>query len=73
MRPVLPALALTLLAALPACRHVRFNEKERLADRTMIFDYDRLGTEARAHVTTPREAAVGGFTGPVGAGGCGCN
>lgn len=56
-----------------SCMHVRFNEKERLADRTMIFDYDPVGTEMRAHVLTPREAAIGGFTGGVGAGGCGCN
>jgi uncharacterized protein DUF4266 len=70
------ALALSLAALAlsgAACTHVRFNQKERLADRTMMFDYDSTGAELRAHVLTPREGAVGGFTGSVGAGGCGCD
>jgi hypothetical protein len=64
---------LLLLASLAGCTHVRFNEKERLADRTMMFDYDFMGSEMRGHILTPREASLGGFTGTVGAGGCGCN
>jgi hypothetical protein len=74
MKRVRILLLLSLLGACAGCAHqVRFNEKERLADRTMIFDYDFLGSEMRGHMITPREASLGGFTGTVGAGGCGCN
>ena len=60
------------LAFASGCTHVRFNEKERLADRTMIFDHDFVGAEMQGHILTPREGAIGGFY-SVGAGGCGCN
>jgi hypothetical protein len=71
MKGVVLLLVILLLSA--GCTHVRFNEKERLADRTMMFDYDFMGAEMRGHILTPREASLGGFTGTVGAGGCGCN
>lgn len=64
---------LGLLALLvTSCTHVKFNERERLADRIMIFDSNPLYSEMRGHVITPREAAIGGFS-AIGAGGCGCN
>jgi hypothetical protein len=50
---------------------VRAHEKERLADRTMQFDYDGEEAAADAHVQVNREGATGG-TGTRG-GGCGCN
>ena len=55
-----------------SCTHVKFNERERLADRIMMFDANPLYAEMRGHVITPREAAIGGFS-AIGAGGCGCN
>jgi len=55
-----------------SCTHVKFNERERLGDRIMIFDSNPLYSELRGHVITPREAAIGGFS-AIGAGGCGCN
>ncbi len=67
------AAATILLATLGSgCANVRFNEMERLGDRTMIFDYDALARDLHAHVLTPREGSVGGFS-SIGAGGCGCN
>src|SRR5438132_1524534 len=63
MRRLSWLLLIMTIAALAGqgCTHVRFNEKERLADRTMIFDYDPLGAEMRGHILTPREGAIGGF------------
>ena len=66
-------IALVILAlALSGCTTVRFNQQKRLAQPAMNFDSDSLTAELRAHVLTPREAAIGGFT-ARGAGGCGCN
>jgi hypothetical protein len=67
------SLLLLVWVCLAGCTHVRFNEKERLADRIMMFDADPIGAEMRGHALTPREGAIGGFTGALGAGGCGCN
>jgi len=64
-------LTLALLAALAACAEVPFNEKERLNDRIMAFDEDAAGAEMRQNMITPREGALGGFSG-AGAGGCSC-
>jgi Domain of unknown function (DUF4266) len=63
-----------IVLALPlvGCTGVRANQKERLSDRIMAFDYDRVHTEMMGHITTPREGAIGGFS-SAGAGGCGCN
>jgi hypothetical protein len=61
-----------LLFVASGCTNVRFNEKERLANRAMYFDYDHIGAEMQGHILTPREGAIGGFY-AVGAGGCGCN
>jgi hypothetical protein len=66
------AAVLLLLLALGGCSHVRFNEKERLADRQMQFDADPLAAELRGHILTPREGSIGGSSN-IGAGGCGCN
>ncbi len=55
-----------------SCTQVRFNEKQKHADRIMQFDYDPLASDIQNHVTTSREASIGGFS-SAGAGGCGCN
>ena len=60
------------LSILAGCSSVRFNQKERLGDRIMIFDYDHVAAELRGHILAPREASLGGFS-AGGAGGCGCN
>jgi hypothetical protein len=54
------------------CTAVSITEQQRFSDRTMMFDADGVDAELRAHVVSPREASIGGFT-AVGAGGCGCN
>jgi hypothetical protein len=64
--------AILLGLFLGGCSHVRFNEKERLADRAMLLDADPLNKELRGHILSPREGAIGGNNN-VGAGGCGCN
>lgn len=61
-----------IILGLSGCTTVRFNQQKRLAEPVMNFDADSLTSELRAHVLTPREAAIGGFT-ARGAGGCGCN
>jgi hypothetical protein len=67
-------LACALLLAACGCKTVRFNEQERLqTDRALAFDFDALDVEMRGRILTPREGALGGFTGSAGAGGCGCN
>ncbi len=67
-------LVTALLLALCGCKTVRFNEQERLqTDRALALDPDILDVEMRGRILTPREAALGGFTGSAGAGGCGCN
>lgn len=63
-----------LLVMASGCKTVRFNEQERLqTDRALAFDPDALDVEMRGRIITPREGAIGGFTGSAGAGGCGCN
>ena len=68
------ALAVLVLALLLAagCGKVRFNQKQRLGDEAMQFDFDAPMSELTGHIYTPREGAIGGFS-AAGAGGCGCN
>ncbi len=67
------ALVLCLIFVLgTGCTAVSITEQQRFADRTMVFDADGVDAELRAHVVSPREASIGGFT-AIGAGGCGCN
>jgi len=70
MKRILGLIFLSLIFT--ACTHVKFNERERLADRIMMLDANPLYAEMRGHMITPREAAIGGFS-AIGAGGCGCN
>ena len=63
---------IALSLPLVGCTGVRANQKERLSDRIMAFDYDHVHTEMMGHTMTPREGAIGGFS-SAGAGGCGCN
>lgn len=70
-RAVRLALALGLLAALCACKTVRFNERERLSQADMQFDHDPLQAQIDAHVLQARQGAAGDFAGG-GGGGCGC-
>lgn len=60
-----------ILLFMTGCPHVPFHEKELLADRIMIFDYDGVGAEMHGRMITPREGAIGGMS-SVGAGGCSC-
>jgi hypothetical protein len=65
--------SLLALAAIAGCGRyaVRPNEKELLADRTMLFDPDEQEARADDHVLENREGSSGGRG--SGGGGCGCN
>lgn len=70
LKILLPILLISIM--LGGCTSVRFNQKQRLGDRTMIFDYDAAAAKMQGHILTPREGSIGGFS-SAGAGGCGCN
>ena len=63
---------IVILLSCTACGKVEFQDRERLSDRIMIFDYDGLGADMAGHIMTPRQGTMGGFT-SIGAGGCACN
>ena len=63
--------ALTLLALLPGCTHVKPWQRGTLSDYSMRADRDPVGMSLDEHIYFSREAASGGRG--VGGGGCGCN
>jgi hypothetical protein len=64
-------LAALCCAALNGCASVRAYERERLADRIMLFDTDAAEAARELHWIEAREGSTGG-TGGAG-GGCACN
>ncbi len=57
--------------ACASCVSVKVYEKERLADRTMVFDYNEIVSTLDVDVLAAREGSIGGFS-YEGAGGCSC-
>lgn len=62
---------LVLLSLSTGCASVKYYQKERLADRTMVFDYDVVPSMTRADIITTREGSIGGFS-SANAAGCSC-
>lgn len=62
---------ISLNVLLVGCVSVKIHEKERLADRTMIFDYDSTVSAVRSDIITTREGSIGGFS-SANAAGCSC-
>lgn len=72
MRIFFTVFALLLsIVAFSSCAPVKFYQKERLADRTMIFDYDTAVSAVRSDIVTTREGSIGGFS-SANAAGCSC-
>lgn len=65
------ALLSAMLLLVTACSTVKPYQKKRLADRTMIFDFDTTKSIVDNDVFTAREGAIGVLS-DGSAGGCSC-
>ena len=68
MRTYIPILF--ALFSISNCTQVKVYQKERLADRIMIFDYNEADAILQSDIYGAREGAIGGSSAM--AGGCSC-